>query len=62
MANCETGGGKRAARAASILETLEIMADTELFEQIMRAAKTLNEDIREGKLHSFEEAFSDSPG
>ena len=38
------------------------LADTELFEQIMRAAKTLDEDIREGKLHSFEEAFSDSPG
>jgi hypothetical protein len=38
-------------------ETLEITMDERLFSRIMAAAGTLDEDIRLGKLHSFEEAF-----
>jgi hypothetical protein len=41
----------------SLMETLEITTDRKLFQQIMRAASTLGEDTRLGKLHSFEEAF-----
>ena len=39
------------------VETLSITMDEKLFGQIMAAAKTLDEDIRLGKLKSFEEAF-----
>ena len=38
-------------------ETLEITSDRKLFQQIMNAAATLEDDTRLGKLHSFEEAF-----
>jgi hypothetical protein len=41
----------------SMMETLEITTDRKLFEQIVRATSTLEEDTRLGKLHSFEEAF-----
>lgn len=41
------------------LETLEIIKDQKLFSQILRASATMDEDIRLGKLHSFEEAFGD---
>ena len=44
----------------SLAETLEIAADRRLFMQILKAAATLEEDVRVGKLHSFEEAFNDS--
>jgi hypothetical protein len=44
----------------SLAETLEIAADRRLFRQILKAAATLKEDARLGKLHSFEEAFNDS--
>src|SRR5690349_715605 len=40
----------------SLMETLEITSDRKLFQQIMQAASTLEEDTRLGKLHSFEEA------
>jgi hypothetical protein len=40
-------------------DTLEITADPKLFGQILRAADTVDEDIRLGKLHSFEEAFEE---
>jgi len=43
----------------ALIETVEIMQDTKLFSQIMRAAPTLDEDARLGKLHSFEEAFGE---
>ena len=43
----------------SLTETLEIMADQKLFQQIMMVADTLDEDLRLGKLHSFEEAFGE---
>jgi hypothetical protein len=37
--------------------TLEITANPKLFAQLLRAAETIDEDARTGKLHSFEEAF-----
>jgi len=48
---------KFSKRMRSLLETLEIMADRKLFSQILRAAETLKSDLRQGKLHNFEEAF-----
>jgi hypothetical protein len=45
----------RELRAAG--ETLTITLDEKLFSQILRAADTLDEDIRLGKLRSLEEAF-----
>ena len=41
----------------AVIETLEIATNQKLFEQILRAGETLEEDTRLGKLHSFEEAF-----
>jgi hypothetical protein len=42
-------------RAAA--ETLEIATDERLFPRILAAAKTLDQDVRLGKLRSFREAF-----
>ena len=47
------------SRLNSLVETLEITTDRELFGQIMRAASTLGDDMTGGKLHSFDEAFSE---
>ncbi len=41
----------------SAVETLEIAADTRLFDNLLRAADTIDEDLRKGNLHAFEEAF-----
>ncbi len=41
------------------LETLEITVDTKLFRRLLKAAETIDEDIRLGKLHSFEEVFGE---
>jgi hypothetical protein len=46
----------RKLRAA--VETMEIAIDKDLFNQIMSAAQTLDEDMRLGKLHSLDEAFN----
>ena len=46
-------------KCASLVETLQIMADRKLFNQILAAANTPEEDLRLGKLHSFEEAFEE---
>jgi 16S rRNA C1402 (ribose-2'-O) methylase RsmI len=43
----------------SALETLEITMDRKMFNQILGAARTLDDDVRRGKLHSFGEAFGD---
>jgi hypothetical protein len=43
-------------------ETPEIMADQKLFRQIMIGADTLDEDLRLGRLHSFEAAFEGETG
>ncbi len=39
------------------VETLEITSDPRLFAQILRAAETVDDDVRAGKLHSLEEAL-----
>ena len=44
---------------ASAMETLEIAMDRKLFNQILAAADTLDEDLRLGKLHSLEDAFAE---
>ena len=41
------------------VETLEITADPKLFGQILRAAQTVDQEARGGKLHSFDEAFGE---
>ena len=41
----------------SAVETLEIAADTRLFNNLLRIADTIDKDLRKGKLHSFDEAF-----
>ena len=41
----------------SARETLEIAADTRLFNNLLQAAGSIDEDLRLGKLHRFEEAF-----
>jgi hypothetical protein len=46
-------------KCASLIETLEIMADRKLFSQILGAAGNLERDLRRGRLHSFEEAFQE---
>lgn len=47
-------------RMRSLVETLEITADQKLFDQILKAAPSLREDAKLGKLHSFEEVFPDN--
>ena len=46
-------------RLEAVVETLEIAMDRKLFNQIMAAADTLEDDLRLGKLHSLEEAFAE---
>ncbi len=46
-------------RVGSLVETLEIAMDRKLFNQILAAADTLEEDLRLGKLHSLEDAFAE---
>jgi len=41
------------------VETLEVTADPKLFGQILRAAQTVDQEARGGKLHSFDEAFGE---
>jgi hypothetical protein len=43
----------------SAMETLHVMKDQRLFSQILKASETIDENIRLGKLHSFEEAFGE---
>lgn len=46
-------------RLRSVVETLEIASDHKLFQQILGAAENLEEKVRLGKLHSFEQAFGE---
>lgn len=46
-------------RLRGLRETLEISMDERLFARIQAAANTLDEDMRLGKLRSFEEAFGE---
>jgi hypothetical protein len=43
----------------SLVETLEIAMDRKLFNQILAASDTLDEDVRRGRLHSLEDAFAE---
>jgi hypothetical protein len=43
----------------AVVETLEIAMDRKLFNQILTAADTLEDDLRLGKLHSLEDAFAE---
>ena len=43
----------------AVVETLEIAMDRKLFNQILAAADTLEDDLRLGKLHSLEDAFAE---
>src|SRR5207253_1434597 len=43
----------------AVVETLEIVMDRKLFNQILAAADSLEEDLRLGKLHSLEDAFAE---
>ena len=43
----------------NLVETQEIAKDRRLFNQILIAADTLEEDLRLGKLHSLEDAFAE---
>ena len=48
------------AKFRSAVETLEITMDRRLFDRLLAAQDTLDQDIRRGKLHSFEEAFGEN--
>jgi len=43
----------------AVIETLEIISDQKLFNQILGVSERLEEHTRLGKLHSFEEAFGE---
>jgi hypothetical protein len=44
----------------AVIETLEIIGDQKLFNQILGVSESLEENTRLGKLHSFEEAFGET--
>ena len=46
-------------KVQALKDTLAITSDPKLFAQMLRAGETVDEDIRLGKLHSFEEAFEE---
>jgi hypothetical protein len=46
-------------RLGSLVETLEIAMDRKMFNQILAAADTLEENLRLGNLHSLEDAFAE---
>ena len=41
----------------STMATLEILADRNLTERLLRLSTTIDEDLRAGKLHTMEEVF-----
>jgi hypothetical protein len=43
----------------SILATLEILADRELTDRLVKLAESIDEDVRAGHLHSMEEVFGE---
>jgi len=47
------------SRLRSATATMNIMKDQELFSQILKASATIDEDMRLGRLHSFEDAFGE---
>jgi flagellar hook-associated protein FlgK len=47
------------SKLKSAIETINVMKDQRLFNQILNASRTIEEDTRLGKLHSLEEAFGE---
>jgi hypothetical protein len=43
----------------SILATLEILADRELTNRLLKLAETIDEDVRAGRLHTMAEVFDE---
>jgi len=43
----------------SVLATLEILADRALTQRLLRLAKTIDAEVRAGRLHSMEEVFGE---
>src|SRR6202035_5655766 len=41
----------------SILATLEVLADRELTNRLLKLAERIEEDVRAGRLHTMEEVF-----
>jgi PHD/YefM family antitoxin component YafN of YafNO toxin-antitoxin module len=41
----------------SILATLEVLADRELTNRLLKLAETIDEDVRAGRLHTMEDVF-----
>ena len=41
------------------IETLEVMMDANLYRRLLRTARTVEADVRAGKLYSWEEAFGE---
>jgi len=46
-------------RLKASVETLEVAMDKQLLGSIMSAARTLDDDMRRGKLHSMEDVFEE---
>jgi len=44
----------------AVIETLEIIGDQKLFNQILGVSESLEGNTRLGKLHAFEEAFGET--
>lgn len=44
----------------SAIETLEITTDRKLYTRLLKAAEFVEEDVRRGKLHSFEDVFTEN--
>jgi len=44
----------------SILATLQVLADRELTNRLLKLAETVDEDVRAGRLHTMEEVFGES--
>jgi hypothetical protein len=43
----------------SILATLEILANRDLTNRLLKLAETMDEDVRSGELHTMEEVFGE---
>lgn len=46
-------------RLKASVETLEVAMDKRLLDSVMNAARTLDDDMRRGRLHSMEEVFGE---
>jgi PHD/YefM family antitoxin component YafN of YafNO toxin-antitoxin module len=44
----------------SLLATLEVLANPELTERLLRLGKTIDDDVKAGRLHSMEEVFGEN--